>query len=400
MLVTHILGDCPGCKAQKAFGNVFIHGQTLTRGCGYCNYTKEYYLPDLSKEVLYLDQCFYSHSFRAELSEFVDCTTLITDLANDQLLVSPFSSVHETETHQWRNSQQQKLWTFIKRISRGHSFAPNYEVKQRQIYRGFKRFQQKVTTPFTVESRDAIPDNLNEWEDYFWIDVDKPHLNIELTRKLKEESVKGLVDLFPKWRQNNKSFFEHQKVESDTDGQGYLRVYFEMTQRLANGDLNASFDSPIDASIVQMLVTDFEKQVGLQDRIQNIVSYFQSDYFLEVPYEFISTGLMCVLRDRVKMGQYMNATKAIDELKGIFFDHDFISTYTPYCNAMFVDSAMFEFVRAKQLNLEQKYGIKYFSKTNWAEFIQYLQSLKARKTKELGYAIELAYPFSHYGAKA
>ncbi len=400
MLVTHIIGDCPSCKTPNAFGNVFIHGQILTRGCGYCTYKKEYYLSDLKKDVLYLDQCFYSHSFRAELTEFVECSKLITELANNQLLVSPFSSVHETETHQWRNSQKDKLWSFIKHISRGHRFSPDYEVKKTQIYRGFKRYQQKNASPFLVDRSDAIPDNLDQWEDYFWVDVEKPQSNVEPIRKLKEESVKGLVDIFPKWRESKRSFTEHQKLESDSAAQEYLRMYLEMKQRLANGDFNAAIDSPINASIVETLVMDFKQEIPLHERIQSIISYFQSNYFFEVPYQFISTGLMCVLRDRVKMGQYTNATKAIQELKGIFFDHDFISAYTPYCNAMFVDSAMFEFVRDKQLDLEQKFGIKYFSKTNWAEFMQYLESLKARKTKELEHCIELAYPSSHYGAKA
>lgn len=56
---------------------------------------------------------------------------------------------------------------------------------------------------------------MNEWDDYFWFDVDFPEFNIELTRQLKEESVTGLVDLFPRWRENERSFDEHWKLESE-----------------------------------------------------------------------------------------------------------------------------------------------------------------------------------------
>ena len=37
MLVTHVLGDCLGCRAKDSFGNVSVH-DTVLRGCKHCKY--------------------------------------------------------------------------------------------------------------------------------------------------------------------------------------------------------------------------------------------------------------------------------------------------------------------------------------------------------------------------
>ena len=171
---------------DEAFGNVYVSRNTLLRGCLYCTYSERFPLPKLSKEVLYLDQCFLSHAFRAELPEFVDATKLIGELAHAQLLVCPYSSVHEVETHQWRHSQQQRLWEFIKRTSRGRKFYPAYKVRHTQISRGFERFLAATETSCPIEARDAMPRELNDWDDYFRFGVRRAFDNIELTRKLKQ----------------------------------------------------------------------------------------------------------------------------------------------------------------------------------------------------------------------
>ena len=55
-LVTYVLGDCPGCKAQNSFGNVDIYGDYVSKGCKRCRYKERVNLPPLRKKVLYLDQ--------------------------------------------------------------------------------------------------------------------------------------------------------------------------------------------------------------------------------------------------------------------------------------------------------------------------------------------------------
>ncbi len=377
---------------EASFGNVFVSGNILLRGCLHCKYSVDIPLPSLSKAVIYLDQSFLSHAFRAELPEFVSAAKSIANLAHTQLLVCPHSSIHETETHQWRHPQQQRLWEFIKQTSRGHEFLREYKVKQTQISRGFKYFLAADQTKVTVESRDALPSEINNWEDYFWIDVPRTPNNIELTRKLKVEAVEKLVNIFPDWRKDTTTFEEDQRLESSVAAKNYLQMYLKMTERIAKGDFMAILDSPIDSQIVENLMYWDRDSIDCNDRFSRVVTYFNSPYFYEVPCEWISSGLFAVLKDRVKQGQYQNPDKAKDRLSGFFYDVQFISAYTPYCHAMFVDSTMLDFVEDKRLGLADKFRTKFFARANWDDFIQYLESLEAKKNKELEWGLNLIHP--------
>jgi hypothetical protein len=64
MLVTRIIGDCPGCNGKACFGNVLVLRDELLCGCQRGRYQTRVLLPPLRKKVIYLDQFFFSHEFR------------------------------------------------------------------------------------------------------------------------------------------------------------------------------------------------------------------------------------------------------------------------------------------------------------------------------------------------
>jgi hypothetical protein len=369
-----------------------VSGNILLRGCFHCKYSERFYLPALSKEVLYLDQFFLSHTFRAKLPEFVDAAKLIGELAHAQLLVCPFSTIHETETHQWRHPQQQRLWEFIKKTSRGQKFEPEYRINHKQIFRGFERFLSSDKSAFPVNVGDALLGDLNNWDDYFWIDVPRVPDNVELKRKLKKQSVDELVNIFGEVRKATTTFEEDRLIELRAAARSYLQCYLEMVNRLERGDFRAAIDSPVDTMIVEGLMHVDSDILDKAKRPKRIIAYFESPYFEEVPSEWISCGLFAVLKDRVKRGQYQNSNKAKEKLSGFFYDVKFISTYAPYCQAMFVDNAMFDFMNDKLLYLSSKFATRFFARSNWSDFLFYLESLWAKMTTELQNAIDLIYP--------
>ncbi len=110
MLVTRIIGSCPGCGRERSFSNVNIGNNMLLRGCLHCKYSEDLPLPDLDKKVLYLDQYFFSHAFRGGNDpRFRRAVDQIADLAHRQLLVSPYSDVHITESGLWTSDQSDDL---------------------------------------------------------------------------------------------------------------------------------------------------------------------------------------------------------------------------------------------------------------------------------------------------
>src|ERR1700738_2918753 len=112
MWVIRVIGDCPGCGAQRSFGNVVVIGQELLRGCLHCAHRAYAPLPALRKKIIYLDQFSFSHAFGGRDARFVAAADRIKRMTHLQLLVSPYSSVHEDETHQWRGYQDKskKAW--------------------------------------------------------------------------------------------------------------------------------------------------------------------------------------------------------------------------------------------------------------------------------------------------
>ncbi|MDD5243957.1 MAG: hypothetical protein PHU49_08060 [Syntrophorhabdaceae bacterium] len=326
------------------------------------------------------------------MSQFVNAAERIGRLAHDQVVVCPYSRTHETETLQWRDPQQNSLWEFIKRTSRGHEFYPEYRVKHAQIIRGFERFLKRDGTEFQVELGDALKTDINDWDDYFWIDVSRMPQDAEAVRKSKQEAVSGLINLFQVWRNSTTTFEEHRSIEMAECANIYLQLYFDMSKRAASGDLMARLYAPIDSQVVESLLAWNCNEMDFSFRLKHIMAYFQSTYFRQVPQVWIEAGLFAGLKERVERGQYQNPEKAKKRLRGLFYDIQFISLYAPYCHAMFIDSTMFEIATDKRVGIADRFGTRLFSRSNWREFIEYLDFLENSKTEELELSLKLVHP--------
>jgi hypothetical protein len=82
VLVTPVLGDCPGCGGKGQFGNVSVRADHVLRGCMSCKYSTTVWLPELRKKILYLDQFFFSSAFRAHEPRFVKAAERIRQISS------------------------------------------------------------------------------------------------------------------------------------------------------------------------------------------------------------------------------------------------------------------------------------------------------------------------------
>lgn len=391
-LVSRIIGDCPGCGRKDSYGNVNVSGNTLARGCLSCRHWVRIPLPPLNKQVLYLDQFFYSHAFRGGNKYFVEAKEKIQKLAYEQLLVAPYSNMHEDETHLWTPDQREPLWEFIKQTSSGHKFQPEYHVQEVQIYRAFEIFLEDRPPNHQVERDDAVPSDVNGWDDYVWIDVGSFKLDTDKLRGRKEDSVTSLLDLFPAWAANKSTFEQDVRAELKGGSDSYVKLYVEYVQRLVGGDLNALMDSTVNSQIVEGLMHYEEKHLSGPLRMQRILAFFASAHFANVPVERISAEFFALLRGMVRRGAYVSREKALKRLKGFFFDVRFISTYAPYCDAMVVDTVMHHFAADPLIDLPGRFGTKFFSRSNWQDFLIYLDTVGRNRTPELTKALEWVHP--------
>lgn len=385
MLVAHVIGDCPVCGGVQQFGNVFIRNGRILRGCMSCSYRDSIYLPEIKKKIIYLDQFFFSNAFKSNDPKFVEVADKIQKLVNLQVLISPYSNVHEDETHQWRGySGKNKidLMSFIEDAARGHEFKPHYEVELAQILKAFSLFQAGQGESFLCQEKDVLESDIHEWDDYIRLKVGRYLGDIELIRTLKEQSVRLLVDELPSWREQKNTFLQEVLIETQFAGKMYLNYYLENLKRIMDFDFNSFIDAPIQSRVVDYLIGHQSKDLPMDFRLNKVIEFFASPYFANIPHLYISTRLFARLKESVQSGAYSKRENAFRKLGGFFQDVKHIATYAPYCDAFVMDKAMAELASDSRINLEKKYNVKIFSLNNWDELIAWLDGLLSNMSNE------------------
>ncbi len=360
-----------------------------------CKYSTTVWLPEIRKKILYLDQFFFSSAFRGRERRFLDAARRIRHVSDLQLLVVPFSSIHEDETHQWRGfggKSKEGLMEFIKATSRGHEFEPAYDVERSQIIRAFQGFLVGSSPEFKLKEDDAIEGNVHEWDDYFRIDVRLYIKDIELIRDLKRQSVKELVGIFESWRQSTNTFDQDVALEIRDAGKGYIDSYLEFAARIARGDYAALFNSPIMSTVVQSMLHCLPEETPPEERLEEVARFFVSEHFAQIAYQWLSARMFATLKDMVKRGAFTNREDALQRLSGFFYDVNHVATYAPYCDAFVMDQPITALVADPRVGLEDRYAVKVFSLNNWDELFTWLDGLEAAMTAEHKAGLSAAYP--------
>ncbi|MEW6715873.1 MAG: hypothetical protein AB1306_12415, partial [Nitrospirota bacterium] len=347
--------------------------------------------PRLRKSIIYLDQFFLSHAFRERQKDFIKAAARIKNLAHKQLVVSPWSSVHEFETHLWRHSSQADLWKFIKQSARGHKYSNSHRIKSVQIQRAFDSFV-KGDEPKLIDPRDSFHRNIHKWDDYYWIDVGRFTDDSERIRKGKEEAIASLVDLFDEWAAS-KNTLEQDVIE---EANGYARtleqLYMQSIKAFIQGSVHDYLNAPADSNILQVLMLRDSETLSYEERMKRIGAFHYSDSFRSTPNIDISCRLYAVLRQRVRDGQFANREKAKEKLAGIFYDVDAISIYGPYSDAIFIDRSMHEWLKQEGSQIGDKYSFQIFSAKNWEEFYAYLDEIEKNCSEEIRSMLPVVYP--------
>lgn len=389
-LVSYILGDCPGCGAYQAFGNIDVRGSFISQGCGRCKYHSRVPLPPVKKKLLYLDQFFFSHAFRGNEPQFLEAAKRIRTLAEYQLLVAPYSTVHEDETKQWEHYDE--LLDFVKATSRGHEFSAQFNVEHTQVYKAFEAFLRGKPVAYLRVRDDVLEDDIDVWDGYFRIDIARFQRDRDDLKAAKKRLVEGLVELFPRWRASTNKFEEDVRLEDHAAGRQYLVKYAEYVQRLVEGDFAVMTNGHVDSLVVETLRRFIPRDVPQRDAMPLIVEFFGSDHFRDIPHRYVASRMFATLKKLVKEGAYQNAEAARGKLSGFYSDVDHIATYAPYCDAFLMDRAMAEMVNRPTVALSEKYGVKVFSRANWNEMHAWFDELEAIVTPEHKAALEIAYP--------
>jgi len=385
MLVTRIIGDCPGCKTKNSFGNVNVFGNTLQRGCHHCEYSLEIPLPEITKSILYLDQFFFSHAFREGDEIFVDAAKRIGEATHQQLLTTPYSALHDEETQMWK--RREELRDFIRKTARGAKFAPQYHVEKVQVTKAFRAWLRGQAPEYQIAERDAFREDVHRWDGYFYIDVRGYQLDPDELRSSKEKAIEALVASFDSWRKDDTSFEQDVEAELLAAARGYVDAYSELVARIGAGDYSALLYSPVRSSVVEHMMDILGRDKDYNERLRTCGAFLRSDHFKNTPFHWLSARMYATLKDMVRRGAYKNAEEARRKLKGFFYDVNHIATYAPYCDGIVLDSVMAELVSHPNVNLKDRYLVNVFSRRNWNEFLTWLDELKKDLTPEMETAL-------------
>lgn len=335
-------------------------------------------LPRLQKKVVYLDQSLLSAAFKRGDVRAVDAVKRVRNAAARQLLVAPFSDVHEDETHLWsgwRGFDSAGLMDFIKQTAVGKSFRPSYEVVEAQISRAFRSWLRGDTNGQLIERVDAVRGDVDEWANYVYVTVNRYYGDTERLAESKTEAVSQLVALFDGWMHSGNTFEQDLKLEIADAARSYVGSFEEFVSRVCSGDINALLYAPVASQCVQTLRYALPDDLDEVEKLRTIVAFFASQSFGLVPKERISACMFAELKSWVKNGAFANREAAVAGLSGVFFDVKHIATFAPYCDAVFVDKQMASLVSRPTVALAERYGTKVFSLNTLDQFFAWLENL-------------------------
>lgn len=167
--------NCGHCKNSKTVEKI-ISNNYLKCICAFCGYSYELSLLDITKKVIYLDQNIFSTAYnickKGKKNSFDSIIERLYILAKKQLIICPYSDLHDIESHQM-SEDGKKLFIKIKEISRGKRFHLMDKIKEQQIIRAFESFlDNEKLDKYELQLKHAIEPDVHDWDPSFRIDTD------------------------------------------------------------------------------------------------------------------------------------------------------------------------------------------------------------------------------------
>lgn len=398
---------CPGCKNPESFG-VFtpISGSThYTRECINCHHEEQIELPDIQKKVVYLDQLIISNLIKLLDSSHPSHERVKADLfwrdlfialekaAKSQAIVCPDSFFHKDESSVG-GIDFKKAKNLYEHFSGGKTLFPAHDIEERQVLQHFKDWLDNKKSIFTFDPQDISFDDLHTWEIGMRVSVGFSQKAEEINhlKQTNASTEQQLTEIWKRWRSEKMSFEDRAKEEVLGFGKGVLAVTKSFIQRREAATLRALTDPSFQFDLNDILppsAFDFMKhlmriaaQKGVDHaKIPNIISEYLLDAnsLLQIPYFKINSIMFAGLARSAYLGE-KKAPKSTTDVQ-------FISSYLPYCDAMFVDIQSARVLKElpkdtpKYLRVDE-YSAKIFSLNERNEFLKYLDDLVTELPKE------------------
>lgn len=380
---------CPACQAAE-YGTLIISKFTVTRRCRACWYTATQRVPALHKKLVYLDQMVYSNMAKTldpvwaadrrpqELfwSRVFDALERVFKL---QLLVCPESTVHEKESA--LAEQPMMIRALYEHFAGGVAFEHPVMIHQHQLCVGLRAVLSGQAPAYDIHRGLFLHGDPDEWTERIRIGVNVAGLepDPQVQRGVKDRSYAAMRQWFERWRtEEDKGFEDWYRLERQGHANNYVYLFEEhlkLMDQVTHGAVAFTEDvwNPrLEAEVVPALLRVAEEagHTGT-DRLPTVLGFLQSDVGCDAPANDLSALLMASLARKAANGQLRPPSP------GMWNDITAISSFLPYCDAMFLDNECAGLLREEPLKGKiAAFGTRIFSSKTGEDFLEYLAALE------------------------
>jgi hypothetical protein len=380
---------CPNCQ-QAEFGTLMISNKTVTRRCRSCWHTETRKLPALRKKIIYLDQMAYSGmaktfdpvwaaatrstgDFWARLFDAVERAFKL------QLIVCPNSTIHEKESS--LAAQPTMLRAIYEHLGHGASFEYPTIIHQHQLTVALRAVLDGKSPMYGLDRGYVIRGNPDQWTERLRISVEMAGLRPEAAteRRIRDRSHAAMVKLFERWQaETSKSFEDWYQQERSGSAQSFAILYdthTDLLRRIYSGGAELSEDvwNPrLEVGLVSTLIY-VARESGLDPQAAHscVKEFLFSDAAYDAPANDIGALLVAAIARKAASGQRRPPSP------GMWNDIVAISSFLPYCDAMFLDNECAALLAEEPLRTRLSgFQTRIFSSKTGEAFLGYLSDIE------------------------
>ena len=390
---------CPFCGTEGSFGFLSAGGRQMVQRCIKCQESLQTQLPEVDKEVIYLDQFVFSELFKVRSGRYKgpheefwrEVDHLIRTALLWQQAVFPHSNVHHDETIM--SPWPRELKKAYEGVGGDIALIDTNDIQLMEIAEFASAFISGKDPALSFEIDVAIRGKRNEWLPDMRVSVNTDYSQFaERHRENAQNAETSIANLMAGWQKQGLGFDDVLEFEL---GAYFLSRVEALTgalqfheKAIAEGDIMAELNlslSPVfrELSLLQKIFT----QAGVPGAEIDSRSreFWNWERNREQMYGRILAYMFAGLAGQVKAGRKKPPTR------GFLKDVTAISAYAPYVNAMFIDNECATILSQGRARDELKYRARLFSLNNGDEFLEYLKEVSDRASGEVRSYANLLY---------
>ncbi len=382
---------CSACD-QRRLAYAGYDGRLLYFECEGCGQQYTLGREELKKKLVYLDQWALSLMQKTnigdELNVWRGVLRRLSNLSRNQVIVCPHSIYHMYES-EMDSRLADDLYALFKFLGDGIRFEHPNSIEINQIGHMLDVLDRGEPPVAAVyPSHDALPDSPHRPSEDILIDVNwrLTKDDIEAERRMRDATI-------AKWERAFAEASEHERSHpiqladrlGSRSGQDVLNAYLEPYRRYTR---MMNDEEPVDFRPLFAATNSREYHMGWTVRhcyerkgltesaaVEKAAQFFTSRHYMEMPFVRIASLLIAAVIRKQASGRKPQRSD--------IGDINMIRCFAPYCDAMLVDRAFHALATEAPIEIDKRYGVRFFSSRTREEFLCWLEDAETAFLNQL-----------------